>query len=137
MSIIHGVIDEDGFPTIPEVTIINPLNNTAVKPTSIIDTGAAGFHIKEEIIKLLALEKIDGTFTVHPIYGRQPIDIFSAALEIQGIDLGTVMFRTMLNNFPFDLIIGCGFIKDKKMVYDGMNKTIQIIIGGNTDIREE
>jgi hypothetical protein len=34
----------------------------------------------------------------------------------------------MLDNFPFDLIIGCGFIKDGKMTYDGVNKTIEIII---------
>ncbi len=33
--------------------------------------------------------------------------------------------RTMLNTFPFDLIIGCGFIKDRKMVYDGVSKTIE------------
>jgi len=128
MSKILGVIDEDGFPIIPEVTIINPLNNTAIKPKSIIDTGATELHIKAEIIKLLQLERIDGAVAVHPILGRQPIDIFKAVIEIQGIEFGMMPVRTMLDNFPFDLIIGCGFIKDRKMLYDGVNKTIEIII---------
>jgi predicted aspartyl protease len=126
MNKILGVIDEDGFPVIPEVTIINPLNNTAVKPRAIIDTGAIGLHIKTDIIELLNLERIDGTFTVHPIHGRQPIDIFEVAVDIQGIEFGVIPVKTMLNNFPFDLIIGCGFLKDRKMVYDGVNKTIEI-----------
>lgn len=128
MRKILGVIDEDGFPTIPEVTIINPANNTGIKPKTIIDTGAAGIHIKTDIIKLLNLERIDGVVAVHPIHGRQPIDIFQVMIEIQGLDLGMVPVRTMLSDFPFDLIIGCGFIKDGKMVYDGVNKTIEIII---------
>lgn len=128
MSKIIGVIDEDGFPVIPEVTIINPLNNTAIKPTSIIDTGATALHIKEDIIKLLALEKIDGAFARHPIHGRQPVDIFQVMLEIQGIEFGMIPVRTMLDNFPFDLIIGCGFIKERRLVYDGVNKTVEIMI---------
>lgn len=128
MRKIIGQIDEDGFPIIPDVTIINTLNNTAIKPRAIIDTGAAGLHIKTDIIKQLALEKIDGAFTRHPILGRQPIDIYQATLEIQGLDLGTITVRTMLDDFPFDLIIGCGFIKDGKMVYDGVTRTIEIMI---------
>src|SRR5688500_19092362 len=51
---------------------------------SIIDTGAVGLHIKTDIIELLNLERMDGTFTVHPIHGRQPIDIFEIAVDIQG-----------------------------------------------------
>jgi hypothetical protein len=128
MSKILGIIDEDGFPTIPEVTIINPLNNTCIKPTSIIDTGATELHIKADIIKLLELEKIDGAFTRHPIHGRQPVDVFKVALQIQGIEFGMIPVRTMLDNFPFDLIIGCNFLKDKRMVYDGVNKTIEITL---------
>lgn len=128
MKKILGVIDEDGFPTIPEVMLINPVNNTAIKPRAIIDTGAAGLHIKSDIIKQLALERIDGAFTRHPILGKQPIDIFEVMLEIQKLDFGMIPVRTMLDDFPFDLIIGCGFIKDGKMVYDGINKTIEIII---------
>jgi hypothetical protein len=128
MKIILGVIDEDGFPAIPEVTIINPLNNTAIKPRTIIDTGATGMHIKADIIKQLELERIDGAFSRHPIHGKQPVDIFQLMLEIQGLDFGIIHARTMLDNFPFDLIIGCGFIKDGKMIYDGVNKTIEITI---------
>jgi hypothetical protein len=128
MRKILGVIDEDGFPTIPEVTIINPVNNTGIKPKTIIDTGAAGIHIKTDIITLLNLERIDGVVAVHPIHGRQPIDIFQVMIEIQGLDFGMTPVRTMLGDFPFDLIIGCGFIKDGKMIYDGVNKTIEIII---------
>jgi len=128
MSKIIGVIDELGFPVIQEVTIINPKNNTAVKPTSIIDTGATGLHIKVDIINLLQLERMDGSFSVHPIHGRQPVDIYQVMIEIQGIEFGIMPVRTMLDNFPFDLIIGCGFLKDRTMVYDGINKTIEIII---------
>lgn len=131
MKKITGVIDEDGFPTIPEVTIINPLNNVGIKVRSIIDTGAAGLHIKTEIITLLDLKKIDGAVAVHPILGRQPIDIYEIMIEIQGMDLGKTPVRTMLNEFPYDLIIGCGFIKDGRMVYDGVNKTIEITISNN------
>jgi predicted aspartyl protease len=127
MPTIFGVIDEDGFPTVPEVTMINPLNETVIRPRSIIDTGATELHIKTEIIKLLELERIDGSFTLHPIHGRQPIDIFQVAIAIQGIEFGLITVRTMLNNFPFDLIIGCGFLKNRKMIYDGINKTIEII----------
>ncbi len=126
MNKILGIIDEDGFPIIPEVTLINPVNNYEIKPKAIIDTGAVELHIKAEIIKSLELEKIDGTFTLHPIYGRQPIDIYKAGIRIQGIEFGMVPVRTMLNNFPFDLIIGCSFIRDGKMIYDGVNKTIEI-----------
>jgi hypothetical protein len=128
MKKIIGVIDENGFPTIPTVTLINTLNNTAIKPSAIIDTGAVGIHIKADIIKQLALERIDGAFSRHPIHGKQPVDIFQVMLEIQGLDFGMIYVRTMLDNFPFDLIIGCGFIKDGKMTYDGVNKTIEIII---------
>lgn len=128
MSKIIGVIDEDGFPVIPDVTIINPLNNTAYKPKSIIDTGAVGLYLKADIIDLLQLEKMDGVVAVHPIHGRQPVDIFQAMIEIQGIKFGMKPVGTMLNNFPFDLIIGCGFIKNSKMVYDGGNKTVEIIV---------
>jgi hypothetical protein len=128
MKKIIGVIDEFGFPTISNVTIINTLNNTAIKPSAIIDTGAAGIHIKADIINQLKLERIDGAFSRHPIHGKQPVDIFQVMLEIQGFDLGMIHARTMLDNFPFDLIIGCGFIKDGKMIYDGVNKTIEITI---------
>jgi predicted aspartyl protease len=128
MSKILGIIDEDGFPTIPGVMIINQANNTAIKPKSIIDTGATELHIKADIIKLLELEKMDGAFTIHPIYGRQPVDIFKISLQIQGIEFGMIPVRTMLNNFPFDMIIGCNFLKDRKMIYDGVNKTIEITI---------
>jgi hypothetical protein len=128
MKKILGIIDEDGFPTIPEVTIINPLNNIGIKPRSIIDTGAAGLHIKTDIIKLLELKKVDGAVTVHPIHGRQPIDIFQVMIEIQGVDFGMITVRTMLDEFPYDLIIGCGFIKDGKMIYDGVTKKIEIMI---------
>jgi hypothetical protein len=128
MSKIHGIIDEDGFPTIPEVTLINSLKNTEFKPKAIIDTGAVGIHIKTEVIELLELERIDGTYTLHPIHGRQPIDIFEVKLGIQGIDFGLIPVRTMLSDFPFDLIIGCIFIREGKMVYDGVNKTIEITI---------
>ena len=126
MSKILGIIDDDGFPTIPEVTLINPSNNFEIKPKSIIDTGAIELHIKAEIITSLALEKIDGSYTLHPIYGRQPIDIFKVAVKIQGIDFGLVTVRTMLNNFPFDLIIGCSFLNNRKMLYDEINKTVEI-----------
>lgn len=128
MKKIVGVIDENGFPTIPTVTLINTLNNTAIKPSAIIDTGATGIHIKADIIKQLELEKIDEAFSRHPIHGKQPVDIFQVTLEMQGVDFGMIYARTMLDNFPFDLIIGCGFIKDGKMIYDGVNKTIEIII---------
>lgn len=128
MKKITGIIDENGFPNIPEVMLINPANNTAIKPRAIIDTGAAGLHIKTDIINQLALPKIDGAFTRHPILGKQPIDIFEVKIEIQKLDFGMIPVRTMLDDFPFDLIIGCGFIKDGKMVYDGINKTIEIII---------
>ena len=128
MKKILGVIDEDGFPTIPEVMLINPANNTAIKPRAIIDTGAAGLHIKTDIIKQLALERIDGAYTRHPILGKQPIDIFEVMIEIQKLDFGMLPVRTMLDDFPFDLIIGCGFIKDGKMVYDGISKIIEITI---------
>jgi predicted aspartyl protease len=128
MSKILGIIDEDGFPTIPGVMIINQANNTAIKPKSIIDTGATELHIKADIIKQLELEKMDGAFTIHPIYGRQPVDIFKISLQIQGIEFGMIPVRTMLNNFPFDMIIGCNFLKDRKMIYDGVNKTIEITI---------
>ena len=128
MRKIIGHIDENGFPNIPDVTIINTLNNTAIKPRAITDPGAAGLHVKTDIIQQLELEKVDGAFTRHPTLGRQPIDIYQATLEIQGLDLGTITVRTMLDDFPFDLIIGCGFIKDGKMVYDGVTKTIEIMI---------
>lgn len=128
MNKILGIIDEDGFPIIPEVTLINPVNNYEIKPKTIIDTGAIELHIKAEIIKSLELEKIDGTFTLHPIHGRQTIDVFKAAIKIQGIEFGPVTVMTMLNNFPFDLIIGCSFIRDGKMIYDGANKTVEINI---------
>jgi len=128
MRKITGIIDEDGFPVIPEVIIVNPLNNNSIKPKSIVDTGAVGLHIKDNIIESLALKSIDGTFTVHPIHGRQPIEIFEVMLSIQGLDFGIMQVRTMLNNFPFDLIIGCGFLKDGIMVYDGVNKAIEITI---------
>ena len=128
MKKITGIIDEIGFPSIPEVTIINPLNNVGIKVSSIIDTGAAGLHIKSDIITLLDLKKIDGAVAVHPILGRQPIDIFEIAIEIQGLDFGKIPVRTMLNEFPYDLIIGCGFIKDGKMVYDGVDRTVEITV---------
>lgn len=131
MKIINGVIDEAGFPAIPEVTIINPLNNVGIKVSSIIDTGAAGLHIKTGIIKLLDLKKVDGAVAVHPVLGRQLIDIYEIQIEIQGLDFGKIPVRTMLDEFPYDLIIGCGFIKDGKMVYDGVNKTVEIAIDSN------
>lgn len=128
MRKITGIIDEYGFPTIQEVTIINPLNNVGIKVSSIIDTGAAGLHIKTDIITLLDLKKVDGAVAVHPILGRQPIDIYEITIEIQGLDFGKTPVRTMLNEFPYDLIIGCGFIKDGKMVYDGGSKTVEITL---------
>ena len=128
MKIINGVIDEAGFPAIPEVTIINPLNNVGIKVSSIIDTGAAGLHIKTGIINLLDLKKVDGAVAVHPVLGRQPIDIYEIQIEIQGLDFGKIPVRTMLDEFPYDLIIGCGFIKDGKMVYDGVNKVVEISV---------
>lgn len=128
MKLISGTIDEHGFPAIPEVTIINPLNNVGIKVSSIIDTGAAGLHIKTDIITLLDLKKIDGAVAVHPVLGRQPIDIYEISIEIQGMDFGKIPVRTMLNEFPYDLIIGCAFIKEGRMVYDGVNKTIEISI---------
>ncbi|MCS3797315.1 hypothetical protein [Niastella sp. OAS944] len=128
MRKITGIIDEYGFPAIEEVTIINPLNNVGIKVSSIIDTGAAGLHIKTDIITLLDLKKVDGAVAVHPILGRQPIDIYEITIEIQGLDFGKTPVRTMLNEFPYDLIIGCGFIKDGKMVYDGERKTVEITL---------
>lgn len=131
MKKIMGVIDEYGFPVIPEVTIVNPLNNVGIQPRTIIDTGAAGLHIKTDIIRLLELKKVDGAVAVHPIHGRQPIDIFEIQIEIQGSDFGKIPVRTMLDEFPYDLIIGCVFIKDGKMIYDGINKTIEITLNNN------
>lgn len=128
MRKITGIIDEYGFPAIQEVTIVNPLNNVGIKVSSIIDTGAAGLHIKTDIITLLDLKKVDGAVAVHPILGRQPIDIYEITIEIQGLDFGKTPVRTMLNEFPYDLIIGCGFIKDGKMVYDGGSKTVEITL---------
>jgi hypothetical protein len=129
MSKITGVIDEDGFPVIPDVTVINTLNNTAYKPSAIIDTGAVGLYLKSDLITLLQLEKMDGMVAVHPIHGRQPVDVFEVQIAIQGKEFGLTPVMTMVNNnFPFDLIIGCRFIKNGKMVYDGGSRTVEIII---------
>ena len=73
---------------------------------------------------------MDGVVAVHPIHGRQPVDVFEVRIAIQGKEYGTTPVMTMVNNnFPFDLIIGCRFIKNGKMVYDGGSKTLEIIFG--------
>jgi hypothetical protein len=129
MTKIVGTIDEYGFPNIPDVIIGNPFNGTGTKPPkSVIDTGAADLYIKPIMIDLLQLKKIDEAFTLHPLLGKQPVNIYHAFISIQEIDFGLVQVKPILSDFPFDVIIGCSFIKNKKMVYDGVGNTVEIII---------
>ncbi len=125
---LNGSTDQYGFPTIPDVNIGNPFNGTAIKPPTIIDTGAGEIYLRPDLIELLKLEKISEAYTVHPIHGKQPASIYHAAIAIQGNEFGLIQVKPIIGSYPYDLILGCGFFRDWQLLYNGNSKTLEIII---------
>ena len=58
------------------------------RPQALIDTGADGCHIDQELITRLGLEKVDRV-TVRNVEKPMIVDVFEAAIAIEGLDIET------------------------------------------------
>src|SRR5688572_4873031 len=123
---LTGTIEEYGFPIIKDVKIVNPITGNWIEPSTIIDTGASEYYLKPDLIEMLGLTKIGNSYTINPIHGRQPVNVYEGYLNVGENEFGIIQIREILGTYPLDFIIGCSFLKGKNFKYDGNEMIFQI-----------
>jgi hypothetical protein len=125
---LTGTIEEYGFPILKDVRIVNPVTGNWIGPSTIIDTGASEFYLKTHLIETLGLSKIGNSFTINPVHGRQPVNVYEGYLNIGENEFGIIQIREIFGSYPLDFIIGCAFLKGTNFNYDGKEMIFEITI---------